>query len=127
LPTPTPIPKPSSIDGEFFSATKFLGQVFSDTGEPLADVMITARSLNPDVPYEDMATTGASGAYQFGNGPKDIEILLMANKEGYQSREQTIVLKAASSDDATTNRFDFGAADPSLPGSTPGLKAEAEN
>lgn len=124
VPTITPTPRPSSIDGEFHQATKFLGQVFSDTGQPLEGVTITTKSLNPEVPYEDMTTTDASGAYLFRNGPKDLEVLLMASKEGYQTREQIIVIKTALREDLTTNRFDFGSADPLAPGSAPGLKAE---
>ena len=125
VPTNTPTPKPSSTDGQFIPGTKFSGEVFSDTGQSLTGVTITARSLNPEVPYEKVEITDANGAYMFGNGPKDIDILLIASKDGYQTIEQTIVLKATPSGEPTINIFNFGSADPSMPSSAPGLKFES--
>lgn len=103
--TPTPVPTLGPILPP--TGTSFSGSVFNEAGLPLERVIVTARTIRSDFPYEDTAETNHHGEYLFRNGPLSnedylIEIQLTASKPGYINEEQTIILKQDEQ-----NQFNF--------------------
>ncbi len=83
------------------------GKVFDDTNVHLDGVTVRARSLSAGLPY-DATTTTVDGSYVFNDVPVGAQVEITASKEGYATRTRVEVVSEHTTDEAYTNRFDFG-------------------
>lgn len=119
LPRPTPTPEnpsgesatPTPTATQYFGSGFFNGYVYDDSGAPLADVTLSARSLNSSVAYTAETTTAPDGSYSFSRAPEGIQIEITANRTGYSTRRRIEVIKSNKQGDPDANRYDFSAFD----------------
>lgn len=124
-PSDTPAPQSSQINLEDFNeltkiedissdeSTTFNGKVFDDTGAPMDNVEVRARSLSAFFPYE-VKTTTIGGTYLFNNAPAGIQIEITASKDGFTTRQRVEVLKSNKKGDPEANTYNFGSETPAL-------------
>ena len=88
-------------------ATTFSGTVYEDTGLPLNGAQISAKSLNSVVPFDAQVITGTDGRYTFNLAPTDIQIEIVARKDGYTYRRRIEVMQPNPQRSTAINQFSF--------------------
>ncbi len=87
--------------------TQFSGRVYDDRQQAIQTGVVTAQSLNQNVPYE-ASTPIVDGVYQFNRTPTGVQIKLTVSTDGYAPRSRYIVPTSNKTGDPNANHFDFG-------------------
>ncbi len=95
----------STCDG--FQRGTFNGKVFDDLTNPVDDVVVRARSLNPAVIFDEQTTT-AGGTFAFNNVPVSVPLEVTTSLAGFTPRTRNITVQPNPQGNPDLNRFDFG-------------------
>lgn len=107
--SPAPTAIPSTPDTS--SRATIQGIVFDDTDQRLSDVTVTGKILGAGTFANGSDTLSVStqvGSYALNGAPTGQTILITATKNGFTTRQQTIVPLANLQGNTDQNRVDFG-------------------